>query len=963
MAHKQRRTKPSKKRIKGFLGNSVYRQAAQLHDSGLRISYETVDYEKSSEVLTDIEGEIGSQSEDGKRVRITLLSNGFVLNSTCSCTDEPPCSHIGALLLEYIGEDKYPATSGPGQARGGSEKRAASPVNRSVSAKFIEYTRFTDPNIQINFEAAELHRNSVLFRPVYRFSAPSPVSREYRDISIERTKKTGTCLLYCHSRKILWESSKIDTPTEDLLKTGALRMSEIHTLRTQLKAAAGVSLDFTYSDYLLSSKTAVPVIDITEYREGITLKLTYRIDTTLFDFDLHRSFYARETAGGKLELNFVPPNQSSGWFEQVREKLGKTVIREEPSGSRYHFTAKLSSADFILSHAAALIEEGFEIRTQGTPLRRKSSGSFGLRVSVRNNWLEVEAGERTESGLQRFDFDPAAIESGIISTNGEFLIIDKSTIEKLRKLRLFGLDTRGRVTIPTYNPAFWKEFAGDIRSDDSAELVRIRESLASLENFTGLMKLEEPEGFQGTLRKYQKAGLSWLLFLRDYHLGGVLAEDMGLGKTIQTLALLQQSKNEAVLTRALVVAPVSTLPNWQNEIERFTPQLSVYRYHGQQRDTGKIKQHDIVLTSYATLRNDIEFFLKEDISYLILDEAQAIKNAASQTFKAVKMLSASHRLALSGTPLENSLIELWAQFDFLLPGLLDTRKRFYERFVKDIEQEHFHGESSATDEKTALLRSMIHPFVLRRTKQTVAPDLPEKEEILLYAEMQTDQAEFYHNLREHYREKVHSRVEREGIKKSTVTILEALLRLRQAAIFPSLISDEYRNISSCKFELLREALEDITAEGYKAVVFSQFIGSLKRIEALAAKADYGYAYLDGSTKDRREQIDLFQNDPNIRLFLLSLKAGGLGINLTAADYVFLFDPWWNPAVERQAIDRVHRIGRNSKVIAYRYIVKTTVEEKILTLQKHKTALAEEIVAEESSFVKSLNREDLEYLFS
>ena len=398
MAHKQRRTKPSKKRIKGFLGNSVYRQAAQLHDSGLRISYETVDYEKSSEVLTDIEGEIGSQSEDGKRVRITLLSNGFVLNSTCSCADEPPCSHIGALLLEYIGEDKYPATSGPGQARGGSEKRDASPVNRSVSAKFIDYTRITDPNIQINFEAAELHRNSVLFRPVYRFSAPSPVSREYRDISIERTKKTGTCLLYCHSRKILWESSKIDTPTEDLLKTSALRMSEIHTLRTQLKAAAGVSLDFTYSDYLLSSKTAVPVIDITEYREGITLKLTYRIDTTLFDFDLHRSFYARETAGGKLELNFVPPNQSSGWFEQVREKLGKTVIREEPSGSRYHFTAKLSSADFILSHAAALIEEGFEIRTQGTPLRRKSSGSFGLRVSVRNNWLEVEAGERTESG-------------------------------------------------------------------------------------------------------------------------------------------------------------------------------------------------------------------------------------------------------------------------------------------------------------------------------------------------------------------------------------------------------------------------------------------------------------------------------------------------------------------------------------------------------------------------------------
>jgi superfamily II DNA or RNA helicase len=959
MAAPNKKTKtPTRKKLKGFLGNAVYRQAVQLIDTGMYPVFKAVEHRDGSELFTALEGLVQERSGEKHRVQIILRSDGYITDAVCSCGSEQPCFHIGSVLISYSGENGSSVNSGSAVKPGNR-----SPVDGTDASHFAEYRIVSDPEIRIDFEPSILEGDSVRFRPVYRFSEPSPDSQSYRDILIREDKGKNRYLLYSESRRIVWECNLPDSAAAMLHVHSGLKLHEIDNLRTLIDTSPLVGIDFTASGYSLSTEEAVPLLDITEYREGISIKLNYKVQEELFTFDINRRFYGHQNAEGQLKLTYVLPKQSIRYFKRVRENLGDSVIREEPSGSRYHLTAKLSAADFILSYGAELIDAGFEIRKQGTLLRKISSGSFGLKISVRNNWLEVEAGELTSRGLKSFAFDPSGLESGMVRSGKEFFLIDKRTIENLKKLLLLGMDKRGKMGISVYNPVFWKEFSGYISNKNSTDFSGIRAALSSLENFTGLTECNEPAGFKGRLRKYQKAGLSWLLFLRDYRLAGALCDDMGLGKTIQTLALLQQCRNDGLLTRALVVAPVSTLPNWQREIEHFTPDLSVYRYHGQQRDVEKLKEHDLVLTSYATLRNDIDIFTQQDITYLILDEAHAIKNATSRTFKAVRMLSAPHRLALTGTPLENSLTELWAQFDFLLPGLLGSRNSFYERFVKEIELKHFRDEGSAADKKTALLRSMIHPFILRRTKQSAAPDLPEKEEILLYAEMEEDQDKFYHGLREYYRDKIHSQVELEGIGKSTVTIFEALLRLRQASIFPALVSEEYRNVSSCKFELLKEALGDILSEGHKAIVFSQFIGSLKRIEEHAARRNYGYVYLDGSTKDREERISAFQNDPAVRLFLLSLKAGGVGINLTAADYVILFDPWWNPAVERQAIDRVHRIGRDSRVIAYRYIVKDTVEEKILTLQQRKRDLADEIVTEESSFAKSLNREDLEFLFS
>jgi superfamily II DNA or RNA helicase len=481
---------------------------------------------------------------------------------------------------------------------------------------------------------------------------------------------------------------------------------------------------------------------------------------------------------------------------------------------------------------------------------------------------------------------------------------------------------------------------------------------AELQGFEGIRPLDPPATFTGTLRGYQREGLGWLTFLQRFGLGGCLADDMGLGKTVMVMALLASQRHvhgNGDHLPSLVVAPRSVVFNWRQEAARFTPELRVLEYSGTGRPAlrGQFGDHDLVITTYGTLRRDATALTGTPFDYIVLDEAQAIKNAASVSAKTTRLLNGRHRLALSGTPIENHLGELWSLFEFLNPGLLSTAPAF-ERA----------GAGHHLDETAVgMLARGLRPFMLRRTKAQVAPELPAKTEQTISCELERPQRALYNELRDHYRRTLLDRPDGGGLGRAKLQVLEALLRLRQAACHPGLIDRRRSNEPSAKLDVLVPRVAEAVEEGHKTLVFSQFTSFLAILRAGLDKRGLAYEYLDGHTRDRESKVERFQTDPACRLFLISLKAGGLGLNLTAAEYVFLLDPWWNPAVEAQAIDRAHRIGQARHVFAYRLIARDTVEERVLELQQRKRRLADAILTADNSLIRDLRREDLELLLS
>ena len=466
-----------------------------------------------------------------------------------------------------------------------------------------------------------------------------------------------------------------------------------------------------------------------------------------------------------------------------------------------------------------------------------------------------------------------------------------------------------------------------------------------------------PLGFHGELRPYQKHGFDWLHFLREYKFGGILADDMGLGKTIQVLTYLQSLREEGKADSAvLLVVPKSLITNWQLESTRFTPDLRFLEYMGNTRikDTAVFNQYDVVITTYGTMLRDVELLSQYRFHYIILDESQSIKNPLAKSARAARLLNADHRLVMTGTPVENNTFELWSQFAFLNPGLLGSMDYFKHEFANAI-------ENGQDQQSAATLRKLIYPFILRRTKEQVAPELPPRTERILYTEMDAPQKKLYAQTRDHYRAELLGLIEKDGLNDTRFKILEGLLRLRQIAIHPALIDKNYKG-EAPKFDLLLETLETLQAEGHKALIFSQFVETLKLVQSELDQRKIKYVYLDGKTSNRQARVDLFQNDPTFPFFLISLKAGGVGLNLTAADYVIHLDPWWNPAVEMQASDRAHRIGQDKPVFVYKIIARDTVEEKILLLQEKKRDLVKNLITAESSFFKSLTRDDVKMLF-
>lgn len=491
-------------------------------------------------------------------------------------------------------------------------------------------------------------------------------------------------------------------------------------------------------------------------------------------------------------------------------------------------------------------------------------------------------------------------------------------------------------------------------ADVDAAFAKLREKLSS---FDRIKPKKEPRGFGGTLRGYQRQGLGWLNFLREFGFGGVLADDMGLGKTVQVLALMLTHRAPSKTTKLpfLVVAPRSVVYNWIDEAAHFTPKLKVVEYCGAGREElrERFDEFDVVVTSYGTLRRDIGDLAKVEFDTVILDEAQAIKNPSSQTAKASRLLVARHRLALTGTPIENHLGELGSIFDFLNPDLLGRLPRL----------EVLTAARAPSQQELEQLAEDLRPFILRRTKTQVLPDLPPKTEQILLCNMGSEQRQLYDRLRAGYQVGLLEQVEAHGVSGSAIQVLEALLRLRQVACHPGLVDPSWEEAGSAKLDTLFEQVSEVLDEGHKLLVFSQFTTLLGYVRRHLDEQGMPYVYLDGKTRNRGEIVDQFQTDPACNLFLISLKAGGVGLNLTAAGYVFLLDPWWNPAVEAQAIDRTHRIGQTQPVFAYRLIARGTVEEKLLELQRAKRDLAEAILDGEGQSLRDLTADDLRLLLS
>lgn len=481
-----------------------------------------------------------------------------------------------------------------------------------------------------------------------------------------------------------------------------------------------------------------------------------------------------------------------------------------------------------------------------------------------------------------------------------------------------------------------------------------------MSSFSTTEDLKLPKEIHAEFREYQTKGFGWLWFMYKYGLNGILADDMGLGKTLQALAVIQKAKEEDGPQPVLVVCPTTVVFNWESEIQKFAPTLSTLKLSGVERKSlfKEIPNYDVVITSYALVRRDIAKLKEFNFRYVVLDESQNIKNAMSQTAQAVKKLQASHKLALSGTPIENKLEELWSVFDFLMPGFLFSVADFNSRYVNPIME-----RQDKTVEKR--LKLQIYPFILRRMKRDVAKDLPDKVENIAYCELTDEQKDFYLTVLDSTKEELFKSIEQNGLEKSRLSIFSALLRLRQICCHPRLYDkDNVKNIiKSGKFEKLKVMLEEIVDEGHRILLFSQFVDMLDIIKGWLDRTGIKYEYLTGKTKDRQGAVERFNTDPTVKIFLISLKAGGTGLNLTGADYVIHYDPWWNPAVEDQATDRAYRIGQTKKVFVYRLITKNTVEEKIQKLKTVKRNLVDSVISVDRNITKSLTMDDIREIFS
>ncbi len=709
-----------------------------------------------------------------------------------------------------------------------------------------------------------------------------------------------------------------------------------------------------------------PKIYLTESEDALTLTpaFTYDYDGEVKEFEMNNRLKQMVFVKEEDEMALVYRNdEREATVRDFVQKLHpnfETQAIQNPASFNLNIN-QLFENEWFFTAFEKIKAEGIEVlgfaqlkKLKYNPNRAK----MNIRASSGIDWFDLEVkisfGEQSVSlkDVRKAIFNR---QHYIRLGDGTLGILPQEWIEKYAAMLKMG-DIKGeKLRLSQFHIPLIDELYNEI--DDNETLYKLMDKRNRLRNFESIQDLPLPKNSTAVLRGYQQSGYNWLNFLDEFGWGGILADDMGLGKTVQAITFLQKQvelKNKP----NLVVVPKSLVFNWQKECEKFAPELSILVYYGPQRKAlqSEIKKHALTITTYGAMRSDITDLREMDFNYIILDESQAIKNPDALVSKAVKLLKADNRLTLTGTPIENNVFDLYSQMDFLNPGMLGNIEFFKREFSNLIDREK---DANAT----AQLRKLVYPFILRRTKDEVAKELPEKVESVIYCEMDKHQRRVYDGFKDKYRDMVLGRIDTEGIGNAGMYILEGLMKLRQICDSPSLLSDkeDYGHESVKIAELIPRIQED--SGRHKILVFSQFLGMLDLIKKELEKLHIPYEYLDGQTTDRQERVENFQNNDSVRVFLMSLKAGGVGLNLTAADYVYIVDPWWNPAVEAQAIDRTHRIGQEKPVFAYKMICKDTVEEKILQLQDKKKALAKDIVHVESGFVKALTRDDVVSLFS
>jgi len=660
----------------------------------------------------------------------------------------------------------------------------------------------------------------------------------------------------------------------------------------------------------------------------------------------------------QIERNIEVENEYTEWLRNLHPKFSMTnqnyfylPFKDALADNWYFdFLQKAQEKEIELIGVEKL--KYFNFNTAVPTLNMKVGSGidwFDVEIEVDYNGLVVPLSELKKAILNQQKYIPLA--------DGSLGVIPPEWILKYSYLFKSGKWKDNKLQVSKFQWTLIDELYNELTDEKIGEELKRKKEL--LHNIDKQNIYPVPKKVKAVLRDYQQAGFQWLCTLDSLEWGACLADDMGLGKTLQTLTFLAHLNTKERHTH-LIICPTSLIYNWESEILKFCKHLKYHIHYGADRDKdfSKFSKFDIILTSYGMLRSDIKEFASTEFKYVILDESHSIKNHQSLVAKSVSVLKCKNRIALSGTPLQNNTMDIYSQMNFLNPGMLGSLESFRTEFATPIDK---HGEK----DKIEMLRKILFPFMLRRTKEQVAKDLPDKTETILWCEMETEQRKIYNSFKDYYRKMVLGKIDEIGMEKSGFYILEGLLKLRQICDSPAILNEEeqYPNESVKIEELIRE-LEENTGE-HKALVFSQFVTMLSLIRMELEKREIPYVYLDGSTpaKERKNVVASFQENADYRVMLISLKAGGVGLNLTSADYVYLVDPWWNPATEQQAIDRTHRIGQTQKVFAYKMICKDSIEEKILHLQDKKKSLSADIISGESSFVKKLTRDDIQFLFS
>lgn len=707
---------------------------------------------------------------------------------------------------------------------------------------------------------------------------------------------------------------------------------------------------------------AVPVLKPIYISGGVSqLQLYFKYDDYIFPFGDGKPVSVRMEKNGD-NYQFHRIKRSMSWEKNKLQDLLTMGLETtfglfqnlEVKADQHATDRSFSVFEWLNEHHDDLCAGGFQLeQPEGQKRFIFGSSKINLEIKENNDWFDIHAVVH----FGPFQIPFIQLKNHILNHKREFVlpsgetaIIPEKWFSQYGNLLHF--------TEQDQNLRLKNHHIGIVSDFAESELAQVTMSrkLQKLHDFETLENVNMPLNFSGSLRHYQKAGYDWFHFLKDFYFGGCLADDMGLGKTIQTLALLQKNREDAELEKtnstSLIVMPTSLIYNWMNEAKKFTPQLRMTVHTGSLRNKTPetFVEYDVVITTYGITRIDIDMLKSFFFDYIILDESQNIKNSSSKAYKAIRQLKSKYKLILSGTPVENSVNDLWTQMSFINPGLLGSQHFFQTEFVIPIEKKK-------DQEQARKLQALIKPFVLRRTKEQVATELPPKTENLFYCQMSEEQAAVYEEVKSKYRNELLQSLEEGTFAKTQIQVLTGLTKLRQIANHPAMIDVNYEGDSG-KFENVIHTLTNVLNGGHKVLIFSQFVKQLTLYRQHFDREGIPYSYLDGATQNRGEIVQHFQQDEKTRVFLISMKAGGVGLNLTEADYVFILDPWWNPAVEQQAIDRTHRIGQTKNVFIYKFITKDSVEEKILALQQRKLTVARALITTEESFIKSLTAEDI-----